>query len=166
MKKYEIIDIKHPTSPSLHRIRALRDIPRYGVKAGNFGGYIVNESNLSQDGDCWIGGDAAVFGNARIYENAGIGGMALVYGDACVFGNAIVCGETAVCHTSNINGNVCVPGDCIIINNLTANMKVERSIWKQSISNIEWDRVQWNKEIHDVSWHEVKAKINVKEWIC
>jgi hypothetical protein len=31
-KKFEFTDEKHPTNPALHRIRALVDIPRAGVR--------------------------------------------------------------------------------------------------------------------------------------
>ena len=31
----------------LYHIRALRDIPRYGVKTGDLGGWIQSESNLA-----------------------------------------------------------------------------------------------------------------------
>jgi len=49
LDKYELTNetiIHH--DHTLHRIRALRDIPRYDVKAGDLGGYIESEANLSQ----------------------------------------------------------------------------------------------------------------------
>ena len=66
----------------LHRIRALRDISRYGVKAGDLGGLIEKENNLSQDCDAWVcdnalvSGDATVSGNARVEGNAEVSGYA------------------------------------------------------------------------------------------
>ena len=57
MSKYEITDITHPGNPKLHRIRALVDIPMYGVKAGDLGGYIEKEDNLSQYDNCWVSGN-------------------------------------------------------------------------------------------------------------
>ena len=74
MRKYEITDIQHPDNANLHRIKALVDIPRWGVKAGDLGGYIQSESNLSQDGDCWVAG------------NGRVGGYGLVTGNGCVTG--------------------------------------------------------------------------------
>ena len=44
--KYEITDIAHEKYPFLHRIRALRDIGSE-VKAGDLGGFVECESNLS-----------------------------------------------------------------------------------------------------------------------
>ena len=79
-KKYEITDIQHPDYSFLHRIRALRDI-RYGVEAGDLGGFIESEKNLSQEGDCWVSGNAQVYGNARVSGDALVCGSALIGGD-------------------------------------------------------------------------------------
>ena len=90
-KKYELIDeTKGIGGITLHRIRALRNIPRYGVRSGDLGGWIEAESNLSQDGDAWVGGEAWVYGNALVC------GDAVVCGDARVCGNALVCGDAEV----------------------------------------------------------------------
>lgn len=37
---------------TLYRIRALKDFA--GVRAGELGGYVEQEHNLSQYGNCWI----------------------------------------------------------------------------------------------------------------
>ena len=52
----------------LHRIRATKDFS--DVKAGDFGGFIQDESNLSQEGDCWIYDEAKVYDGAVIEGNA------------------------------------------------------------------------------------------------
>ncbi len=61
--KYEITDIAHEKYPFLHRIRALRDIGSE-VKAGDLGGFVEGESNLSfETGDnAWIFDDAIAAG--------------------------------------------------------------------------------------------------------
>ena len=56
-QKYEITDIAHPRYPWLHRIRALRDI-REDVHAGDLGGFVQSEDNLSIQDPSWIYGDA------------------------------------------------------------------------------------------------------------
>ena len=90
-KKYELTDeTKEIGGITLHRIRALRDIPRYDVKSGDLGGWIEAESNLSQDGDAWVGGDAWVYGDAWVSGNAWVSDDARVYGNAEVSGNAEV----------------------------------------------------------------------------
>ena len=71
---------------TLRRIVALRDFG--DVKAGDKGGWIEKEENLSQDGDAWI------YGNARVYGDAWVCGDARVYGDARVCGDAHVASES------------------------------------------------------------------------
>lgn len=91
-------------------VRRIRATIAFGVvKAGDLGGWIEKEENLSQEGDAWVCGDARVYGNAwvygnarvygdaRVYGNAGVYGDAEVYGDARVYGDAKVCGDARVC---------------------------------------------------------------------
>ena len=78
-KKYELTD-ETKNNGTLHRIRALRDIPRTGVKAGDIGGWIKSESQLSHDGECWVYGNAVVSGNAEVCGNAVVCGNAEVRG--------------------------------------------------------------------------------------
>ena len=69
--KYELVSddtIPHPLRGGAHltRIRALRDIPRHRVTAGDLGGRIESEANLDQSGGAWVSGDARVYGDARV----------------------------------------------------------------------------------------------------
>ena len=66
-RKYELIDKPHPFNDRLRRIRALRDV-RPGVKAGDLGGYVESESNLSHFGSAWVSDSAWVYGSALIEE--------------------------------------------------------------------------------------------------
>ena len=62
MRKYELTDeTKQFGSSTLYRIRALRDFG--DVKAGDLGGFVENETNLSHRGDCWIANNALVCDN-------------------------------------------------------------------------------------------------------
>ncbi len=87
MKKYELTSeyIINALGVKLFRIKAVR---KFGsVEAGELGGYIEKEENLSQEGNAWV------------YENAEVCGDAEVYGDAWVCGNAKVYGDAEVCET-------------------------------------------------------------------
>ena len=85
MKKYELTDeTKVEFGVTLHRIRALVDIVRYGVKAGDLGGWIESEANLSQEHEAWVSGEARVFGNARVFDEARVSGKARVSDEARV----------------------------------------------------------------------------------
>ena len=70
----------------LHRIRALRDLvieyetnegKKYlpVVKKGDLGGWIEKPSNLSQEGNGWVGDEAKCFGDAKVRDN----GLAMFY---------------------------------------------------------------------------------------
>ena len=93
----------------LHRIVALKDFS--SVKAGDKGGWIEKEENLSQDGCCWVYGDAMVYGDAKVYGCARVHDNSNVYGDAKVYGYADVLGNVIVC------GNARVYGDAKVTNN-------------------------------------------------
>ena len=76
MKKYELTDeIKTVVGHTLHRIRACVDVGN-NVKAGDFGGWIESEINLSHDGDAWVCNNAVVRDNALVCDNAVVRGGA------------------------------------------------------------------------------------------
>ena len=56
---------------TVHRIRALVDFPKLGVRCGGAGGWV--ESILTPSGDArvsggaWVSGGAQVFGDARVF---------------------------------------------------------------------------------------------------
>ena len=97
MKKYQLTDETLVVDGrTLHRIRALKSFG--DVIAGELGGWIESEKNLSHGGNAWVYGnaqvcgDAQVYGDAQVFGNARVCGNARVFGDARVFGNAQVCG--------------------------------------------------------------------------
>ncbi|MGN6746796.1 hypothetical protein, partial [Neisseria sp. P0024.S002] len=61
-KKYELVkeDSIVVDGFILYRIRALKDF--YVVKAGDLGGYVESEDNLSHEGYAWIYDEAKVYG--------------------------------------------------------------------------------------------------------
>ena len=77
-----------------YRIKALIDFKN--VKAGDLGGYIKNESNLSHEGNCWIYDDARVYDNAIVSEDARIIGKAVARGSTKISGHAVVGGDSDV----------------------------------------------------------------------
>ena len=81
--KFEITDIAHEKYPFLHRIRALRNIGGR-VKAGDLGGFVEAERNLSQKDTSWIFDDAIAAGDAFVDQ------------DARLFGKAVACDSAYV----------------------------------------------------------------------
>jgi len=106
-KKYELIDV----NDSFYRIRALIDIPRHGVKAGDLGGRVQSESNLSHEGDCWIEQGGGACQSARIKGNAILQGRSIVSDYARVSGSAII-NSSALYENSFISGNAVVTSCC------------------------------------------------------
>ena len=109
MKKYKLTDetIEY-NCVTLYRIEALRNFG--SIKAGDKGGFVQSYHNLSQEGDCWIHGEAKVFGNAKVYENAQVFGSAEVCGYASVKGDAFVFGRAKVYGSAFVKGNAFVFG--------------------------------------------------------
>src|ERR1700679_3134239 len=66
----------------VHRIMALRDIPKHGVKAGDKGGFIESEDNLSHYGSAWVSGNAFGEDKAWITDDALVSDSAIVIGKA------------------------------------------------------------------------------------
>lgn len=93
MKKFELTTefITNAFGKKLFRIKALVEFG--DVKAGELGGYVEKEENVSQDGNAWVSGDARVYGNAWVYGDARVSGDAWVSGNARVSGDALVFGD-------------------------------------------------------------------------
>ena len=64
-KKFELTsDTKDTEFRQLYRIKALIDFG--DVKAGDLGGFVEKEENLSHSDDAWVYGNARVYGNALV----------------------------------------------------------------------------------------------------
>ena len=102
----------------LHQIQALKDFGN--VKAGDLGGWIESEENLSQEGNCWVSSNARVFcnaqvyGNARVFCKAQVNGNARVFGNAQVFDNALVFGNAQVCGNAWVFDNAQVFDNALV----------------------------------------------------
>lgn len=111
--KYKLTDIsiKH-NEKILYRIEALKDFG--DVKSGDLGGFIENEKNLFQGGNCWLYNDAKAFDNAFVCGNAKICDEVEIYNDAKAFGNAFVCGNVKISENAFVCGNAVID-NCAII---------------------------------------------------
>ena len=145
--KYEITDIQHPGNPQLFQIRALRDIPLALVKAGDLGGYVENENNLSQEGNCWVNIYSRIYNNARVFENAQIYGnvcvsaesqvygnaqvydIARIFENAQIYGNAKVYGTAKVYGNAHVFDNAQVYGGALLCGEIQVNEKMEITVW-------------------------------------
>ncbi len=112
-----------------YRIKALRDIEvkgRFTIRAGSIGGYVESEANLSQEGGCWIHGDAIALGTSvvrddaqlmqysRVFDNVTVSGNASVTGNAHVHDSAVVTGYASVMDNAEVAGTACISGHATI----------------------------------------------------
>ena len=113
-----------------YRIIANKDIPAYSsnngyqlIKSGKLGGCIQSESNLSQEGFCWLNDESYILGKARLEGNSYLH-QSNLYGHAKVEGNnritfsnvcqnAVIKGHNDI-HMSKINGNVIIQDNVYI----------------------------------------------------
>ena len=111
MKKFELTTefITNMFGKKLFRIKALVEFGN--VKAGELGGYVEKEENVSQDGNAWVSGDARVYGDAEVSGDARVSGNAEVSGNARVSGNAEVYGDAWVSGNAWVYGNARVSSD-------------------------------------------------------
>lgn len=116
-KKYKIRkDLSYTfDGHKLYRIEALKDFGN--VKKGSVGGFIENEKNLSQEGNCWIYLDGKSYGNAKVFGNAVIDGFAQVCDNAMVFENAQVRGYSKIKNNARVFNNARIEGNSMVKDN-------------------------------------------------
>ena len=101
MKKYKLTEESIKVNGvRLYRIEALIDFA--DVKAGDKGGFVQSEENLSHDGMCWV------YNNAKVFENAKVMNNAILRRNATVRGNAVVRGNAIIDDNADISGNAIV----------------------------------------------------------
>lgn len=116
-KKYKIRkDLSYTfDGHKLYRVEALKDFG--DVKKGSIGGFIENEKNLSQEGNCWVYLDAKVYDNAKVFGNAVIDGFAQVCDNAMVYGNAQVNRYSKIKNNARVFENARIEGNSIVKDN-------------------------------------------------
>lgn len=96
----------------LYRIQALKEFG--DVKAGDIGGYIEHERNLSQQSLAWVYDDAKVYENARVMRDATVRDTAVVNGRAEISTYATVKDQAQVSGTATIHGCATVGGASVV----------------------------------------------------
>ena len=91
-RKYEITEIAHEEYPFLHRIRALRDVG-LDVKAGDLGGFVEREENLSQADNAWIYDDAIAAGSAVVDQHSQLRDWAVACESAYISQGSVMSGN-------------------------------------------------------------------------
>ena len=117
-KKYELttetktIEDGSGNDITLHRIQALRDFN--DVKKGDLGGWVEDESNLSQEGNCWVYDNAAVYLNGKVGGDAIISDNVRILQSSSVSGYAKVCDNAMVSTSSHVSDHATISGIVVI----------------------------------------------------
>lgn len=107
-QKYKLTsETKTFGSHTLYRIQAVKTFETLirTIHAGEYGGWVESEKNLSQTDGCWIFDDAIVVGNAQVYDNAQVCDSAQVYDNAQVYDSAQVYDNARVCGNARVYGS-------------------------------------------------------------
>ena len=133
----------------LYRIRALKSFS--DIKCGDIGGYVENEKNLSQNGNCWIYNNAKVYDAGRVFDNAIIKDNAEVFDNASVLDNAII-QDNAICFNNSViyKNAVCgidtkVYGHGVIYEGTYLNININSDIKRDEITAA-YEKEQREKE--------------------
>ena len=118
-KKYEILMDKENTieweGRTLHRIRALKDFRN--VKKGDTGGYVENEYNLSQEGDCWIYDEAKAMDYSTVYDNSRMYDYSVMYDNSTMYNNSRMYDYSRMYDNSILHDYTGMYGNSRIFNN-------------------------------------------------
>ncbi|MBY0361842.1 MAG: hypothetical protein K2X45_08030 [Phreatobacter sp.] len=110
MKKYALTTTSRLIDGKpAYQIKALVNIDRFGVKAGDLGGFVSGEDNLSQKGDCWIRQTSYALDRSRVSGNALLADRSIVKDEAVITDNAIVSKQ------SSVSGKAMVSGDAQVM---------------------------------------------------
>jgi carbonic anhydrase/acetyltransferase-like protein (isoleucine patch superfamily) len=107
--KYKLGESKEFQGRTLFRIIALRNFG--AVTAGDIGGWIETEDNLSHSSNAWVNNEAAIYGSAKVYEDAQVYDSARVWDNAVVYGSSMVYGNAGIAGKANVFGNAQISGN-------------------------------------------------------
>ena len=104
-RKFELTDITMKfKGRTLYRIRALKDFR--DVEAGDLGGWIQSENNLSQKGDCWVYDEAKCMDYAKIYDNSTMHNNSVMCDFSEIHDNSRMYGDSELNNSAKLYGKL------------------------------------------------------------
>ena len=120
-RKYELTkETKTYFGQTVYRIKSLRTfIDKEGniVNAGDLGGFVRSELNLSHEGRCWVRDDAVVADYAVVDKNALLMKDCLVHDTANISDNSVITDSSIIEGEAKVFGNNTIRGYCSINGN-------------------------------------------------
>lgn len=179
--KYKLTDtyITLEDGRKLYQIQALRKFN--DVNEGDLGGYVENEDNLSQRGNCWVYDSACAYddclvcGNAIVRDKATVCGKALVYGNCIITDNALVSdnanvyGKSVVCGNVTVNNKSKVYDNAYVSDNATigrCSKVYENAIVSGDTLINDNAEVYGNANISGIAWVYDDAKVSGDALVC
>lgn len=121
-RKYELTkETKTYFGQTVYRIKSLRTfIDKEGniVNAGDLGGFVRSELNLSHEGRCWVRDDAVVADYAVVDKNALLMKDCLVHNTANISDNSVITDTSIIGGGAKVFGNNTIRGNCSIDGNV------------------------------------------------
>lgn len=165
MKKYSLTSkTKKHNGKTLYRIQAEKDF--FDVKKGDLGGYIENEKNLSQQGDCWVYNQAIARDYACVKGNAMLLHTSIVQDSAIVSGYSRILGNSVVKDNAKVLGETIVNNQCVIYGNAKLYCSQDGpQIAEESIINF---KVDYHEQYMQLRLNYIDKIINIseKKFIC
>lgn len=117
MKKYELIKESKTyfEEREIFRIRALKDFRN--VRAGDIGGWVCSYDNLSQEGYCWIYGNAKCLDNAMVSDNAMMIDNSKMFDNSRMYDNAIMCDNSMMYNNSMMSNRAIMRNSSMMLDN-------------------------------------------------
>ena len=100
------------------------------IRKGDRGGLVEDDTNLSQEGTCWIDKDASAYGKAKVSADGYVGGSAIVCGCASVKDNAVVEGDCQVSAGAVVRGNSVLSGSVCVSGKVTIGKPMPYGIYQ------------------------------------
>ena len=156
--KYKLI--QSGSQNTLFRVVYLKDVYSPNGKllasAGELGGFVEYEKNLSQKGSCVVLRDAIVMGektrvcqNAIVTDNAIVSSGSTIAGDAKVSGNAVVSDKSIVTDNAIADGYAKITNKSILLDNACVDEN----------ATLDHAFAMWNSRVYGNAVVKLKSKI-------
>lgn len=157
-KKFKVTDnTKCVNGKTVYQIKALKDFS--DITKGTYGGYVEKESNLSQDGNCWLYNNSIAMGNSSILGDAKILDDAVIEDNAIVCHNAIVKNNAKIAGNALIGNSTCIKDDAVIYGMVIGQGTVDKNIKIQDTTIMCFKTPHEPEEIRDTPIEKEKLDL-------
>lgn len=155
-QKYRLTgETKEVDGTTVHRIISV--CPDYGLPYGTLGGWVQGEQNLSQEGGCWVGGEAVVLGWGWVADNAHVTGNAYVK-SSYISGSGAIQGNAEI-RDSMVSGHSLISGNSKILDSRLHGAYITGD------SDIRRSTIMTETPLEDASIYQSRHIIQITGWL-